>query len=134
MTAKPDRAIKVDITPGELIDKITILEIKCARIGEPEKLRNIRKELELLTRARADTLASSPALDRLTAELRAANEALWAIEDDIRDCERRRDFGAAFIELARGVYKTNDRRSRIKRRINELLGAAFLEEKSYTPY
>ena len=126
--------IKVDVTPGELIDKITILEIKTQRIADAAKLKNIRKELELLTRARDAALASSPALDRLTAELRTANETLWTIEDDIRDCERQRDFGQAFVELARGVYKTNDRRSQLKRQINELLGAAFLEEKSYAPY
>lgn len=126
--------VTVDITPGELIDKITILEIKTQRIAEAAKLKNIRKELELLTRARDKTLAPSAQLDRLTAELRTANETLWTIEDDIRDCERRRDFDAAFVELARGVYKTNDRRSQLKRQINELLGAAFLEEKSYTPY
>ena len=134
MTDSPARAITVDVTPGELIDKITILEIKAARIAAPEKLRNIRKELDLLKRARDGAITSSAALDRLTAELRAANETLWALEDDIRECERRRDFGGRFVELARGVYKTNDRRSALKREINELLGAAFLEEKSYTPY
>ncbi len=127
-------AIKVDITPGELIDKITILEIKTQRIADAAKLKNIRKELDLLTRARDTALTPSPDLERLTAELRTANETLWTVEDDIRDCERKRDFGDAFVELARRVYKTNDRRAELKRAINELLGAAFREEKSYAPY
>jgi hypothetical protein len=125
--------ITIEIGPGELIDKITILEIKAAHIDAREKLVNIRHELEVLRQARAVAIPSSQALTELTAQLRSINEALWRIEDDIRDCERARDFGQPFIALARAVYRTNDRRA-VKRQINELLSAAIVEEKSYARY
>jgi hypothetical protein len=126
--------VTVEIAPGELVDKITILEIKCARIGDPAKLANVEHELSTLAAARDRTLPASEALAGLTRELKAANQALWDIEDQIRDCEARGAFGAGFVTLAREVYRTNDRRAAIKRRINELLGSAILEEKSYAPY
>jgi hypothetical protein len=126
--------VTVEIAPGELVDKITILEIKCARIGDPAKLANVEHELAILSAARDRTLPASEALAGLTRELAAANEALWDIEDRIRACEARGDFGAGFVALAREVYQTNDRRTAIKRRINDLLGSAILEEKSYAPY
>jgi hypothetical protein len=122
----------VEIAPGELIDKITILQIKAERITDPDKLRNVRAELAALSAARERALPSSPELSALTAELRAINEALWVIEDDIRQCERNQDFGPLFVELARSVYGQNDRRAALKRQINELLGSAFHEEKQYT--
>ena len=127
-------AVKVEISPGELIDRITILEIKAARIGVEAKRANIAVELEELTAARHGAVAVSAKLTALTGELKEVNEALWDIEDDIRALEVAKDFGAAFIELARAVYKTNDRRSAIKRKINDLLGSRLIDEKSYTPY
>lgn len=122
------------MSAGELVDKITILEIKADRMRDPEKLANVHRELGSLTATRREELPSSPALLGLTAELRIINEELWEIEDDIRDCERRRDFGKRFIELARAVYRTNDRRAEAKRSINELLGSALVEEKDYAAY
>jgi len=127
-------SIAVPVSPGELVDKITILEIKAERIADAAKLGSVRTELNLLRAARDSAAKPSAELARLTADLKRANEALWEIEDRIRDCERAGDFGATFVELARAVYRTNDERAAIKRRINLLLGAAFLEEKSYRPY
>lgn len=129
-----DGTIKIDVAPGELIDKITILEIKSARMDDPAKLANVRAELALLAETRDEEVPESAELEMLTERLREANEALWVIEDDIRACEAADDFGATFVELARSVYRTNDERARIKREINELLGSAIVEEKSYKPY
>lgn len=126
--------LQVEVSAGELIDKITILEIKTERISDPDKVANVQRELRSLAAARRDALPSSPVLHELTAELRRINERLWEIEDDIRDCERKRDFGQRFIELARAVYRTNDRRAAAKRQINELLGSELVEEKDYAAY
>ena len=126
--------LQVEVSPGELIDKITILEIKAERIADPDKLANIHRELRSLTATRKEALDTSPELDEFTAELRRINEQLWEIEDDIRDCERNGDFGERFIELARAVYRTNDRRAAAKRKINELLGSELVEEKDYADY
>ncbi|MDE2689630.1 MAG: DUF6165 family protein [Acidobacteriota bacterium] len=126
--------LQVEVSAGELIDKITILEIKAERIADPDKVANVQRELRSLAAARSEALPSSPELDELTAELRQINERLWKIEDDIRDCERKRDFGERFIELARAVYRTNDRRAAAKRSINELLGSELVEEKDYADY
>ncbi len=137
MNAKTTATITVEIAPGELIDKITILDIKLARIQDQAKLANVRAEWETLTRARDAAVPTSPELPELigaTAALRRANETLWDIEDHIRDCERQKDFGPRFIELARAVYVTNDERARLKRRINEILGSRLVEEKSYAAY
>src|SRR4051794_11501536 len=101
----------VEIAAGELIDKITILDIKREHIGDPGKLRNVQAELDTLRAAQAKCLAASPELDRLTTELKAVNLALWHIEDKIREQERAKNFGSVFIELARSVYLTNDRRA-----------------------
>ena len=124
----------VPISPGELIDKITILEIKSQRMTDEAKLRNVRNELALLT----GTWRASPyAAHDIAAEwagLRAVNEQLWDIEDRIRDKERDAAFDAAFIELARAVYVTNDERAAIKKRINAKLGSTLVEEKSYAAY
>ena len=127
-------SVTVDIAPGELVDKITILEIKLERITGEAKLQNIRTEWAVLTKARDADLPRSTELDDLTAELKEINEKLWVIEDDIRDCERQRDFSNEFIRLARAVYLNNDERARLKRRINELLGSPLIEEKSYAAY
>ena len=126
--------VTIEIAPGELIDKITILEIKTEFIGDPEKLANVRTELETLSESRDSAIEPSAEMDRLMADLKAVNLALWKIEDDIRDCERDGKFGPEFIELARAVYKTNDRRAALKREINTLLGSRLVEEKSYQPY
>ena len=127
----PTPSVAVETAPGELIDKITILEIKAERMGDPEKVRNVRTELDTLRRARDRTILPSDALASLTAELRSVNEALWDIEDEIRGCERAGDFGPKFVELARSVYFNNDNRAAIKRKINVLLGSKLIEEKSY---
>ena len=126
------RPILVEVPAGELIDKITILEIKEERIKDADKLRNIRAELETLRRSRS--FPRSQELDRLTAELKKVNETLWDIEDHIREHEREQNFGSSFVELARGVYHNNDRRSALKRKINDLLGSRLVEEKSYAEY
>jgi post-segregation antitoxin (ccd killing protein) len=126
--------ISVEIAPGELIDKITILEIKLERMTDAAKLANVKIEWETLTQARDAAIEASDALAGLTQALKSVNEQLWEIEDDIRDCERGKDFGDTFIGLARAVYKTNDERARLKRDINELLGSRLVEEKSYAAY
>ena len=127
-------SIRVELSPGELVDKITILEIKAARIADPAKLANVRFELGVLDAVRREAIMAAAELDRLTTDLRAVNTRLWDIEDEIRDCERDGNFGDRFIKLARAVYHTNDRRADIKRHINDLLGARIVEEKSYTAY
>ena len=127
-------SVSVEISPGELIDKITILEIKLDRMVDAEKLVNVKREFEVLTAARDDALKQTPELDRLSADLKKANESLWEVEDDIRDCERANDFGDTFVKLARAVYVNNDKRSQLKRKINELLGSSLIEEKSYAAY
>jgi hypothetical protein len=126
--------IKMPVSPGELLDKITILRIKSRRMHDPEKLRNVRLELDALQ----ETWTSSPyaAVD-IEADVNAlmsVNERLWVIEDDIRDKERTQAFDAEFIRLARGVYVENDERAAIKRRINLKLGSTMIEEKSYQTY
>jgi hypothetical protein len=130
-SAKP---ILVEVAPGELLDKITILDIKSERIQEPQKRENVRLELAVLSAARDQHMPPSSELTELTAQLKAVNEALWDIEDAIRDCERNGDFGPRFIELARSVYHSNDRRAALKRQVNELLGSRIVEEKSYAAY
>ena len=127
-------SISVEVSPGELIDKITILEIKLERMDDEDKLKNVKLEWETLTRARDEAIEATPELEKLTADLKESNKRLWEIEDDIRDCERDKDFGDRFVELARGVYVKNDQRSRLKREINELLGSPLIEEKSYAAY
>jgi hypothetical protein len=127
-------SVTVEIAPGELIDKITILEIKLERIKDTAKLANVRTEWETLTKSRDEAFENTEKLAKLTADLKAINEDLWVIEDDIRDCERAKDFSDTFVQLARTVYVTNDRRAGGKRAINELLGSRLMEEKSYADY
>jgi Family of unknown function (DUF6165) len=128
----PTPSVAIETAPGELIDKITILEIKSERISDRDKVRNVLRELDTLRRARDQTIRTSDELDALTADLRSVNEALWQIEDEIRLCERAGDFGPKFVELARSVYHRNDERAAIKREINVLLGSKIIEEKSYS--
>jgi len=122
------------VSPGELIDKLTILQIKSRRIGDAAKLANVRRELDVLTQCwqRSPWGSADVAADQ--AALLAVNERLWDIEDRIRDEERAKTFGATFIELARAVYIENDERAAIKKRINTALGSAIVEEKSYSAY
>ena len=134
MPDKLPQNIEVPISPGELIDKLAILEIKVERIADPQSRANVVRELDALTRVRDRAVRATPALSRLAGDLKTVNAELWQIEDDLRDCERRGDFGPGFIALARAVYRTNDRRAALKREINLLLGSALVEEKSYTRY
>ena len=122
------------VSPGELLDKITILRIKAARIGDAAKLANVRHELAVLQKTWDEAVPADPGIGDEERALQAVNTRLWDIEDQIRDEEAAQRFGARFIELARAVYIENDERARIKRRINEALGSAIVEEKSYRPY
>jgi hypothetical protein len=126
--------ILVPISPGELLDKITILRIKSARMQEATKLANVRLELELLERTWRDSGCATPEVSADEQALHAVNERLWDIEDRIRDQERARTFGETFIELARAVYIENDERAAIKKRVNQKLGSRIVEEKSYRQY
>lgn len=124
----------VPISIGELIDKITILEIKSERIHDETKLRNVRSELSLLNGILLSLTFIPPGINALKKELRTINEMLWDIEDRIRGCEQRKEFRDEFIELARSVYITNDRRALIKREINDMTRSTIVEEKSYQNY
>ena len=126
--------IMVEIGSGELIDKITILQIKSERMSDAAKLANVRLELSELSAARDASLPASDELEALSAQLKGINEALWVIEDDIRACEAEKDFGEKFIAHARAVYVTNDQRAAVKKQINLLTGAKIIEEKSYTEF
>jgi hypothetical protein len=125
--------ILVPISPGELLDKITILRIKSARMTDAAKLANVRTELADLEKTWRDATGSTD-LAEDERGLQAVNERLWVIEDDIRDKERAQAFDARFIELARSVYIENDERAAIKKRVNVKLGSRIVEEKSYKPY
>jgi hypothetical protein len=126
--------IKVPISPGELIDKITILEIKAANISDPAKLANVKVELQLLQETWSTSHYASSNIDAEWKQLRDVNKQLWDIEDDIRDKERQRQFDQQFIELARAVYIRNDERAAVKKTINTKLGSKIVEEKSYAKY
>ena len=126
--------IKVPVSPGELLDKITILRIKSQRIGDPAKLANVRLELAALQETWASCAYARIDIDADVGALLSVNERLWVIEDEIRDKERARAFDAEFIRLARAVYVENDTRAAIKRRINLKLGSTLVEEKSYRGY
>jgi hypothetical protein len=126
--------ILVPVSPGELVDKITILRIKAARISDAQKLHNVRVELDALESTWHNCGAPISNVADDEAALQKVNEALWDIEDRIRDKERDRLFDAEFIELARAVYVTNDERAAIKKRINLALGSRLVEEKSYAQY
>lgn len=125
---------RVPVSWGELLDKMTILEIKTERLKDPAARANVAKELALLDAEVAATLAGNAELQRLKAELRRINETLWQVEDDIRAKEAQRSYDAAFVELARSVYLRNDERGALKKQINSLLGSELVEEKSYSKY
>lgn len=126
--------IKVPVSFGEVLDKITILEIKSERIKDEAKLKNVRLELDELSETWNEAVADQSVIAELRKQLKAVNEELWVIEDDIRDQEAAQDFGSRFIELARAVYVTNDKRAAIKKEVNLALGSRFVEEKSYQDY
>jgi len=126
--------ILIPISPGELLDKITILEIKSARITSAEKKANVNNELDMLNKVWGDAITQDTDIVSMRAELKNINETLWDIEDDIRDEERANRFGEKFIELARSVYVTNDLRADVKKRVNLHLKSDIVEEKSYQDY
>ena len=126
--------INVPISPGELVDKITILEIKKEFINNDNKLKNINHEYDLLMKIYTTQISETDGISELKNKLKEINLELWKIEDDIRDCEREKSFSDTFIELARSVYFTNDRRSKVKLEINLLLNSNLVEEKSYKDY
>jgi hypothetical protein len=127
-------SLMTPISCGELLDKLTILRIKKERIDNEEKLKNINNELKQLAGIFDEQVEKSEELDRLIDELRAVNEQLWDIEDEIRACEKDKDYGERFIELARSVYLTNDKRANLKYQINSVTGSELVEEKSYEEY
>jgi hypothetical protein len=131
---KETNHILVPTAPGELIDKLTILRLKEERITNVVKVANVRVEKKALMQVAGVYLALSADLDALWEQLYQINSDLWIIEDDIRNCERAKDFGENFIRLARTVYITNDRRAEVKQKINVLLGSSLREEKSYTDH
>ena len=126
--------INVPISWGDLVDKITILEIKMDRIHDEKKRDNIDKELQALKIVFDQGCKCPEKIKQVKAKLRGVNEQLWDIEDDIRKCEREKDFSQRFIDLARSVYMSNDRRAALKREINFILKSELLEEKSYEDY
>ncbi|HEY2416305.1 MAG TPA: DUF6165 family protein [Steroidobacteraceae bacterium] len=126
--------ILVPVSPGELLDKITILRIKCARIADPAKLVNVRLELSRLELSRQESVPGDAGIAAEEAALERVNSELWDIEDRIREHEAQRRFDADFIALARSVYRRNDERAAIKRRINIKLDSTLVEEKSYRQY
>ena len=126
--------ILIPVAPGELLDKITILRIKVLRIEDLGKRANAVAELTMLEEVQAKDVLASDQLTSLEIDLSVVNEALWEIEDAVRDHERVQDFGPAFVKLARDVYRQNDRRAALKRQINTLLGSVIVEEKSYASY
>jgi len=127
----PVSTIIIEVAPADLIDRITVLEVKSERLINPAGLRNVTTELAVLRDARDKAVTADSELTRLAAELRKVNETLWDLEEEVRRCEARKDFGAPFIAAARSIISSNDRRAALKRAINQLLGARFQEEKSY---
>ena len=126
--------ITIKVSPGELIDKITILKLKNKFIHNENQLKNINIELDILLPILSKNNLNTEEFEQLSDELYIVNNKLWEIEDNIRDKERLSDFGEEFIKLARDVYFTNDKRSEIKKKINILAGSEIIEEKSYSDY
>jgi hypothetical protein len=122
----------IEMAPGEVIDRLTILELKLEKIADSSKLAPVRLEHKKLT----DALAAAPmgGIEPLRSALKAVNATLWQVEDDIRDCDRAKDFGPRFVALARSVYRHNDRRCALKQQINEAAGSVLTDVKAYAPY
>jgi Flp pilus assembly protein TadD len=127
-------SVRIEVPLGDLVDRITILEIKAERMTDPLRLANVRAELASLADVRQRLVLPSEHIDRLTAELRAVNEMIWDTEDAVRACEAASDFGPRFIDLARSVYHNNDRRAALMRAISEALGSRLMEEKAHPDY
>ena len=127
-------SVEIAVSYGELFDKISILEIKRSNVVNPDQRVNIENELEVLNRARATAIPDHIDVNDLMAGLSDVNARLWDVEDELRDCERRNEFGATFVELARSVYRLNDRRAELKRELNQRLGSELTEEKLYNKY
>ena len=125
--------VLIPVSPGELIDKITILKLKKLHLTSPQALTNIKIELSALEEIFEIKLYSllSPAIDTLISDLHYINTSLWKVEDSLRICEKNQSFDSEFVELARSVYSLNDRRAESKRKINEIFGSSIIEEKSY---
>ncbi len=123
--------MKIEVSNGEIVDKLTIIEIKLKHIKDETKRKNLQKEYEVLNEAVSKIISKDHELYKALLDI---NQELWDIEDRIRDLERNKDFGEEFIQTARAVYFTNDKRSEIKRQINELTGSELIEEKSYQKY
>jgi hypothetical protein len=134
MSIQLSASILTPVSPGELLDKLSILEIKTERIFDAEKLKNVKIEYDLLAQLSDAHIKKTDNIRGLYKALKDVNELLWVIEDDIRDCERNKDFSDTFIQLARQVYITNDKRALLKKEINQLLGSTIVEEKSYQNY
>ncbi len=126
--------VKIEVSWGELIDKVTILQIKLEEISDPTKRANIQRELEALTPAHTEAQARDPRIPELTAQLKALNKVIWDNEDRLRDLEREKRYEADFVACARTAYRTNDQRCAVKRTLNELLQSELMEEKSYAKY
>ena len=133
MTNK-SKKILTEISAGELLDKITILEIKLVKIKDKKNLLEINKEYESLKETKNSNIKLTKNLEKLIIQLKEINLKLWDIEDKLRICEKNKDFGEKFIELARGVYFNNDSRSKIKSEINKLSGSNIKEIKQYSDY
>ena len=132
--ANKSKKILTEISAGELLDKITILEIKLVKIKDKKNLLEINKEYESLKKTKNSNIKLTKNLENLIIQLKEINLKLWDIEDKLRICEKNKDFGEKFIELARGVYFNNDSRSKIKSEINKLLGSNIKEIKQYSNY
>lgn len=129
-----NQTVLAPVSLGELLDKIVILEIKKERISDDAKLSNVRTELQALRDIRPPSLLDNAEIQVWEKALRSANEELWDLEDRIRDKERVANFGPEFIEVARLIYRTNDKRAHAKKMINNICGSTIVEEKSYQPY
>ena len=127
-------SVEITVPYGELFDKISILEIKQSKVVNADQRVNIENELNVLNRVRATIVPDNFKIDDLIEGLTDVNKRLWNIEDQLRDCERRQDFNETFIELARSVYRLNDRRAELKRELNSRLGSELVEEKIYNEY
>ena len=128
------KKILTEISAGELLDKISILEIKLDKIKDKGSLIEINKEFTSLSETKNSNISITKDLENLTKQLKETNTKLWSIEDEKRMCEKNKDFGKKFIELARSVYLNNDKRAKIKSEINKLLGSNIKEIKKYINY
>jgi len=128
------KKILAEISAGELLDKISILEIKLKKISDKNNLEDIKKEYEILKKVQNTLIEPNDKINHLLDEIKEVNLSLWDIEDKLRICEKNRDFGKNFIELARGVYLNNDKRAKIKSEINKILGSNIKEIKQYVDY